>query len=298
MHACSALLVICCCLVTTLAQAAGIRFIDVPAGDGARAKHGAIWYPCAETPGQVNFGRITLPGVRDCPVGGDKLPLIVVSHGRGGDFAGHHDTAEALADAGFAVAAISHPGDTVTDMSRSDDLSALVDRPADIGRLIDFMLSASPIAAGIDPQRIGFFGFSRGGYTGLVLVGANPDWASTVALCRTTSSHMCGQILDNEYPAQPLVHDPRIRAAVIADPLAVMFTAGSFAAVTVPVQLWASEHGGDGVSPGSVAAIASNLPAPHEYHGVPNAGHFAFLAPCSPMLAAKRPDALFGCAGL
>lgn len=42
-------------------------------------------------------------------VNGDKLPLVVVSHGRGGDSVGLHDTAEALADAGFVVAAINHP---------------------------------------------------------------------------------------------------------------------------------------------------------------------------------------------
>jgi predicted dienelactone hydrolase len=50
----------------------------------------------------------------------------------GGDFIGHHDTAETLADAGFIVAAISHPGDTVSDMSRSGDLSVMIERPTDI----------------------------------------------------------------------------------------------------------------------------------------------------------------------
>jgi predicted dienelactone hydrolase len=280
---------ICLCLATTLAHAVGIRTIDVPAGTGGPALHGAMWYPGSEPPSEVKLGYATLPGVRDCPVNGDNLPLVVISHGRGGDFIGHHDTAEALADAGFVVAAISHPGDTVTDMSRSDDLSALVERPADIKRLIDFMLGTSPLASRIDPERIGFFGFSRGGYTGLVLVGANPDWASTTDLCRKTSSHMCEPILSKAFPG-PLTHDPRIKAAVIADPLAVMFTADSFSAVKVPVQLWESERGGDGVSPESVAAVNSNLPKQHEYHIVPNAAHFAFLTPCSPTLATKRPE--------
>jgi len=87
---------------------------------------------------------------------GARPPVVVVSHGRGGDFVGHHDTAETLANAGFVAAAISHPGDTVTDISRSDDLSALVERPADIRRLIDFMLGTSSIASRIDPTSIGF----------------------------------------------------------------------------------------------------------------------------------------------
>jgi predicted dienelactone hydrolase len=290
MLAIRSLVAISLCLLATLAHATGLRVIDVPADAEGPALHGAMWYPCSEPPGEVKIGYATLPGVRDCAVNGNKLPLAVISHGRGGDFVGHHDTAEALADAGFVVAAINHPGDTAADMSRSDDLSVLVERPTDIKRLIDFMLRASPLASKIDPNRIGFFGFSRGGYTGLVLVGARPDWASTTTLCRTSTSHMCEQVLSKAFRAQPLTYDPRIRAAVIADPLAVMFTAKSFAAVTVPVQLWQSERGGDGVSPESVAAVNRDLPAQHEYHVVRNAAHFVFLAPCPPALTKIRPE--------
>ena len=56
------------------------------------------------------------------------------------------------------------------------------------------------------------------------------------------------------------------------------------------VQLWASEHGGDGVSPESVDAVDRNLPAKQEYHVVANAGYFAFLIPCSPALAKGVPE--------
>jgi predicted dienelactone hydrolase len=238
----------------------------------------------------VKLAKITLPAVKDCPLAGEKLPLVVVSHGRGGSFIGHHDIGEALADAGFVVAAISHPGDTATDLSRSGDLSVFVERPTDIKRLIDFMLGASPLAGNIDRERIGFFGFSRGGYTGLVLIGADPDWASATAVCQQSKSHICEQILSSEFPAQPLTHDPRIKAAVIADPLATAFTAGSFASVKVPVQLWASERGGDGVLPQDVAAVDRNLPAAHEYHVVPDAAHFAFVAPCPPAWITDLPE--------
>jgi predicted dienelactone hydrolase len=100
----------------------------------------------------------------------------------------------------------------------------------------------------------------------------------------------CEQIRRKEFPARPLAQDPRIKAAVIADPLSVFFAADSFAAVRVPVQLWASERGGNGVTPEGVAAVDRNLPAPHEYRVVPNAGHFAFLIPCPPALANERPD--------
>jgi predicted dienelactone hydrolase len=72
------------------------------------------------------------------------------------------------------------------------------------------------------------------------------------------------------------VHDPRIRAAVLADPGAVFFSGASFVAVTVPVQLWASERGNTFVTPESVAGVDRNLPAKHEYHVVPNTWHAGF----------------------
>jgi predicted dienelactone hydrolase len=275
--------------MATHAQAAGLRFIEVPADADGPALSGAMWYPCSEPPGEVNVGRMTLPGVKDCPISGDKLPLVVFSHGRGGNFGGHHDTAETLADAGFVVSAIDHAGSTTSDMSRVGELSVLVERPTDIKRLIDFMVGASPAASKIDPQRIGFFGFSLGGYTGLVAIGADPDWA--IALCRRSSAiPICEQVLRRQFLVRPLTHDSRIKAAVVADPFSDYFTADSFAAVRIPVQLWASERGGDGVTPESVAAVDRGLPSKHEYHVAPSSGHFAFLTPCPPALSEARPE--------
>jgi predicted dienelactone hydrolase len=264
--------------VATQASAAGFRPIDIPADGDGPAIHGGMWSPCVEPPAEA--GR----GVRDCPIVGDRLPLVVISHGRGGTFNGHRDTAGTLADAGLVVAALNHPGDTATDMSRTAELSVFVERPTDIKRLIDFMLAGSPAAAKIDPQRIGFFGFSRGGYTGLVLVGAEPHFLSGGRLCQQ-SPQLCA-----EMRGKPLTHDPRIKAAVIADPLAVFFDTDSYAAVKAPVQLWASEKGGDGVEPHVIAAVDKNLPAPHEFHVVPNSSHFAFLTPCPPEMAQNRPE--------
>jgi hypothetical protein len=45
----------------------------------------------------------------------------------------------------------------------------------------------------------------------------------------------------------------------VADPLRIFFAADSFRNVSVPVQLWGSERGGDGVAPESVRDIAGWL---------------------------------------
>jgi predicted dienelactone hydrolase len=269
------LVVIALCLTAAFAQAAGFRFIEVPADADGPALTGAMWYPCSEPPGEIRLGPITLSGAKDCPISGDRLPLVAVSHGNGCSIVCHRDMTETLADAGFVVAAINHPGDTYIDMSRVGDLSVMVERPTDIKRLIDFMLGASPAASKIDPGRIGVFGHSAGGYTGLVLIGANPDWGS--ALChRSSAAPVCEQLLRKQFRAEPLVHDPRVKAAVVTDPPGFYFSADSFATITVPVQLWASERGNEVVTPESVAAVDRNLPAKHEYHLVPNAWHADF----------------------
>ena len=251
-----------------------------------------MWYPCSEPPGEIDLGRITLPAVKDCPIEGEKLPLVVLSHGGGSSFEQLYDTAEALADAGFVVASVTHP-DKSRDASPFGFLSRMVERPTDVKRLGDFMLDRSPAASKIDPQRIGFYGFSLGGYTGLVLIGADPDWASVPVQCvgYTFGGNLCDLVRGKPLPTQPPVHDRRIKAAVLADPGPAFFGPDSFAAVKASVQLWASERGGPRAQ---VDAVERGLPAPHEYHVVANTGgapvgHFIFFL-CPPGLAQAEPE--------
>nr|WP_296015181.1 dienelactone hydrolase [uncultured Acidovorax sp.] len=284
-----ALLPAALCCAATLAQAAGFSFIQVPADKDGPALRGAVWSPCSTPPGRIDLAPLVLQGTRDCPLTGQGLPLVVVSHGTGGSALGHHDTAAALADAGYVVAAISHPGDNFQDLSRQGYLSAFATRPVDMKRLTDYMLGAWPHRAQLDAGKVGFFGFSRGGYTGLVAIGAVPDWTSRQDLCSPLSTRpLCGEIRRKEIPATP-APDPRIRAAVIVDPLSV-FDAKGLGHVRTPIQLWASALGGDGVTLHSVEAVRQGLPSAPDWHVADNAGHFAFLAPCSPALAEAAPD--------
>ena len=277
------------CLSACLAHAAGVAFIEVSAGPDGPALHGAVWTPCATSASTIAPGPMTRAGVKDCAVAGVSLPLVVVSHGTGGSALGHHDTTEALADAGFVVAAINHPGDNFQDLSRQQGLSAFGTRPVDLRRLVDFMLRNGAGQARIDAARVGVFGFSRGGYTSLVAVGAVPDFASRPDLCPTLDANpMCMALRRGERPPAP-VPDARLKVAVVVDPLS-LFDAAGLAGVTVPVQLWASEFGGDGVTPDSVAALRRALPAAPDWHVAIGAGHFAFLAPCSPAMAHALPE--------
>jgi predicted dienelactone hydrolase len=217
--------------------------------------------------------------------------LVVISHGRTGWFGGHHDTAAALANAGFVVVAINHPGDNGFDTSRVDDLALTIERPNDVRRLIDFMIGDWPNASKIDKQHIGFFGFSRGAYTGLAVVGGNSNFRRAQALCSTGEiKGPCETLARFEVPRAIQIRDPRIKAAVLADPAnTFLFGPDDLKDVTVPLQIWSSELGGAGVTRESVAAVSRKLPSEPVPHVVAKAGHWAFLAPCSAGQASSNP---------
>lgn len=286
------------CLYAIFAQAAGFSTIDIPADQDGPVLRAAVWTPCSTEASEISLGLYAIPGVRDCPLTNAQLPLVVLSHGYGGSFLGHHDTAETLANAGFVVAAINHSGDNYQIRGGpKDSIAALATRTTDVRRLVDYMVQDWPLRAKLAAGQIGFFGFSRGGYTGLVLAGAHPDFERLPPLpssaCATAlESPACVQMRKRfrELLASPLAHDDRIKAAVIVDPLSVVFDADSLKRVALPIQLWASAYGGDGVTPESVAAVRRDLPAPPDWQLAENAEHFAFLAPCSPAQRAAKSE--------
>jgi predicted dienelactone hydrolase len=139
----------------------------------------------------------------------------------------------------------------------------------------------------IDATGMGFFGFSLGGYAGLVLAGAKPDAQRVAARC-TERTGACEE-LHNGVILPDLPHEARIKAAVLADAaLTTAFTQEALTGIQIPLQVWRSELGGNGVDAGGTARVASVLPGKPEIHVVP-AGHYAFLAPYSPQLAAAVP---------
>lgn len=283
---------ICAAALWTLAalsHAAGFGFIDVPADKRGPALRGAVWTPCDTPATRIPMDPFLIEGVRDCAISGTRHPLVAVSHGTGGSFLGHHDTNAALADAGFVVAAISHPGDNFRDLSGQGHLSTLASRPIDMKRLVDYMLEAWPGRSTIDEDRVGMLGLSNGGYTALVAAGADPDFTLRKDLCPTgTDLPLCGEIDRREFPVPPSP-DRRIKAIAVVDPVS-FFNADGLRQVRVPVQLWSSERSSDGATPQTVASVRRDLPRPPEWQLTPRTIHFAFPAPCSQQMAITLPD--------
>src|SRR6266850_7862726 len=78
------------------------------------------------------------------------------------------------------------------------------------------------------------------------------------APCQTSSFRACAQLENNELPSEAPLHDPRVQAAVIVDPLpAFLLPADNLKAVTIPVQSWSSDPSlnADHLSGGCAAQI-------------------------------------------
>jgi predicted dienelactone hydrolase len=272
-------------------QAAGFQSVEVPSGTGTTMQL-AIWYPSAAPTAVRDMGVFTQAVATGAEIHGASLPLVIVSHGNGGNAYSHVDTALALADAGFVVASVTHPGDNSRDQSRATDL---FERPKHVTAAIDYMLGEWEKRAALAPGRIGIFGHSSGGFTALVSIGGQPDLALVAKHCTSHATDYACRLVAQHRERTPAVgapqlHDTRIRAAVVAAPaLGFTFDAASLRAARLPVQLWRAEDDVLLPHPWYAEAVRTSLPLPPEYHVVPGAGHFDFLAPCSEKFARIVP---------
>ena len=253
----------------------------------------AVWYPANAPASPQPLELFTQTVAPDAPPAPGKHPFVVIAHGNGGSLGGHYDTALALAEAGYVVAAPTFVHDNYRD--HADELK-LWKRPPQIVAAIDAVLHTWSGHDAVDPARIGIFGFSAGGFTALVLIGGKPDFSKLDTYCHAKPQEfVC--TLRKQHPNEPprpnpidWVADKRIRAAVIAAPgLGFTFGKETLADVRVPVQLWAAGNDHILPVPDNAEAVREALPAPPEYRVLPGAEHLDFLAPCSPALARVAP---------
>jgi predicted dienelactone hydrolase len=289
-----AMFVLLCCATTARATVGFQHFTipDLSGPKGAPAIEIGVWYP---TDAPASLERLELGEqivANDAPIRGTRLPLIVMSHGHGGSYAGHSDTALALAHAGFIAAALTHPGDNYQDESLA---TQIWERPRQLKVMTDYLINSWSQRAHIDAARVGAFGFSAGGFTVLVEAGGVPDLTRVRGHCKAHPTFETCRLISN----QPIdfntkiawTHDRRIRAVVSAAPaIGFTFTREGLRNVRQPIQLWRA--GNDQVLPHPyyAEAVRRALPTSPEVHVVPGAGHYDFIPPCSPKLAKAVPQ--------
>ncbi len=260
-----------------LAGPVGFTFLEIEDPVSGMPVPVGVWYPATEDQGPMQFGPFTLNAGQNAPPEPGTRPLIVISHGNGGSTAGHLDTAQALAEAGMIAATPTHAGDNFQDTSLVGTSTLLESRPKTVSAVISALMTDDRFQ--VDAGRIGFFGFSMGGYTGLALMGARPAAAQFTAHCAEhPGDPVCRwdpNLKQGPMPIEGLA-DPRIAAAVIAGPMTAHFSDGALEALRGPILLMSGSEDRvivDRFHTDRVAASSAVL----DRWVLEGAGHFSFL---------------------
>lgn len=270
--------------VMATAQAAeqpiGISMMEVTDPVSGMAVKTLLWYPAATGGEPARMGPFQLEAVRDAPPAAGPFPLVVISHGNGGSHLSHRDTAQALAKAGYLVASLLHAGDNFQDQSLVGTERLLSSRPRSVTAVINALMQDETWP--VDAARIGFFGFSAGGYTGLALLGAVPAYGQAELHCRQSpDDYACQYAPIDANSIDPItgLTDSRIKAAVIQDPLAFYFSDQSLTHVRAPVFLMQADQDDILTAPYHATRVSELAPGIEEVWKVDGSSHFSFLAP-------------------
>lgn len=255
----------------------------------------SIWYPAATATYRGLIGdnavfRGVPALVGPAPATG-RRPLVVLSHGSGGNMDGLAWLASALAARGALVLGVNHPGSTTGDSSPRRSL-LLHERAADLSAVLDGLLDDPTFGPLVDRDRVTALGFSLGGATVLGLVGARFDRAAFAAYCARPGERGedCAFFERGGVDALVLpdavegdLRDPRFGAAVAVDPgLTHAFTAESVRAIDGPVLFinLGREHRFRAADVGPAGSGLAALVPGSSYEVVAPAHHFTFLARC------------------
>ncbi|MFA3777118.1 alpha/beta hydrolase family protein [Yersinia sp. 1652 StPb PI] len=270
----------------------GIKKLEVVDPIDHHPMETVVFFPSSGRSEVTSIGPYQIAASKSVSIGSDLYPLILLSHGNMGSMWGHHDLATALAQQGYIVVSVTHPGDNFQNSSLMGSTSTIYGRPLQISAALSAALKDSVLAPHIDKGRIGFLGFSAGGTTGLILAGGKPTLTLLAEYCakRPKDHHVCeakGHIRLDRPELSPSA-DLRIRSFVLLAPLSVIFTPEGLKPIKSPLLIFVGDKDEE-LSPGDNAiALAKSTEAWLQI--IPNAGHFTFLSPCSPDMSRAMPN--------
>jgi predicted dienelactone hydrolase len=273
--------------VVTRPQKTGITTVRFYDEARSRPVVTEVWYPIEDhTPAEPTEGLwLRCAEARDAPLKTtpEKYPLIVMSHGNGGDRMNNSWLAEILAANGFIVGSCVHHGNTWNNKI-AESFVRIWERPKDVSFVVDQLLQHEKFNSSINCHKIGFIGYSLGGQTGIWIAGGKisdlgKETIQTIPVDQLPEN--IDENLINSIDFTPATHsyrDHRISAVFIMAPaLGYLFDLSSLQAISIPVHIVASE--GDLVTPieNSAKFLASTIKKAVFTLISGNANHYVFL---------------------
>ncbi len=276
-----------------------------------------VWYPAADAVEErIDLGPpghpIFLVGAvaQGAAFADDKpRPVILFSHGFGGAARMMGWFGTALARAGYVVIAVDHPGNNGVDKMTIPGAVMPWDRAQDLAAALAAVKADPVIGPHLDLTRLGVAGFSAGGYTSLVSLGARVDLNRFLAFCqKNPADGVCAP--QKEFPisrdqmratlASPALaaeagragddHTiPGVRAAFVMAPAIIQaLDPASLAAIKAPVAIILGDA--DPVAPPATNGLVAARDIPGaELKVRPGVGHYDFLSTCTPFGHAHVP---------
>lgn len=257
-----------------------------------------IWYPAEKDGVAAEYGNSPIMFGKSAqknatPMQG-KFPLVILSHGGGGNAEQLGWLIEPLVKAGYIVTAVNHPGSTTGNASAEGILS-LWNRPQDISKLLDLLETKTTFKTNIDFDYITALGFSAGGYAVLNAAGVKPDTKKLSRYCQgedkgQMTRNFCQFLFKvggedifqqiNWQSAGKDYRDRRINKVIAVDPgVADAMDMNSFK--DMPEILFINLGSGDIQSVVDAKLLHDKIPH-STYKQVTDANHFSFLGICKP----------------
>jgi predicted dienelactone hydrolase len=284
---------------STMASAdTGLNLFSIPAPHHGRDIDMAILYPSeggTSRPLGENGVFYGVPVHDYAKLVPGTYPVILMSHGWGGNFMRMGWLSAGLVAKGAIVVAVNHPNSTTGDTNNTSALNHWT-RAQDLRAALDHVLQDPQFAASIDSTRIYATGFSYGGWTALSLGGLTGQRDGLDKFCHdgTKVSSHCEDILKAGIDISRLdgtkwqasYKDTRIAAVAAIDPALTMgLSETDVKQLDVPVLLIGLGEGESRLLATDTSARGSNFealfPEAKVEHIVP-ATHFTALGLCKP----------------
>lgn len=270
-----------------------------------------VWYPAID--GAIEKPLLIGPPNRplfdsgraapDAPVANGRHPVVLLSHGFGGTARVMAWFGTRLADAGFIVIAVDHPGSNgLTPITRTG-AAWWWERAEDLKAAWKAIRQDDVIGPHLDASRLGVAGFSAGGFAALVAAGARVDVDHFVTFCKAhPDDGVCAPQLEapalSARDADTTMADPKVRAGladasadhaipgvraafVMAPALVQALDPASLPRMKVPVSILVGDADTAAPAATNASVAAQAIPGARE-EVLPLVTHYDFLATCQP----------------